>query len=86
MTNITGNLYNQDGNLIGSENNVLSASLAPKAAVWLTQTGLSSIVGDNWNGVALLKINSPPDDLRLLNLSLINNETFFNFSCYEAAN
>ena len=37
---------------------------------------------DYWQ-INLLK-NEPSTDLRLLNLNFINNETFFNFSCYES--
>ena len=83
MTDITGTLYDASGNVIGSQDQVLLSSLAPKAATWITRDGLSDIFGETWNGEALLTITSPPDELRLLNLNLVNNETFFNFSCYE---
>jgi len=31
----------------------------------------------------LLFLTATDSNLRLLNLNFINNETFFNFSCYE---
>jgi len=36
-------------------------------------------------GQRLLKISASPATLKLLNLNYINDETFFNFSCYESA-
>ena len=83
LTNIRGSLYNTAGDVIGVENPILVESLAPKSHVWRNRDQLSSLVGDTWNGTASLKIANPSEDLRLLNLNYINNETFFNFSCYE---
>jgi hypothetical protein len=83
LTNIRGSLYNTAGDVIGAENPILVESLAPKSHVWRNRDQLSSLVGDTWNGTASLKIANPSEDLRLLNLNYINNETFFNFSCYE---
>ncbi len=71
--------------MVGTGDKVLVSSLAPKAATWLNRDQISDIVGDTWTGAALLEVNSAPADLRLLNLNLINSETFFNFSCYEVA-
>ncbi|MBT4161384.1 MAG: hypothetical protein HOC70_16030 [Gammaproteobacteria bacterium] len=85
LTDITGSLYDTNGDLIGDGSQVLVDSLVSKAAVWRTRDNLSGIFSDTWNGEAMLKIDEPPDALRLLNLNLINGETFFNFSCYEAA-
>ncbi len=57
--------------------------LPAKAHVWLNRNQLSGLIGDTWNGTASLKIDNADSNLRLLNLNFINNETFFNFSCYE---
>ena len=83
LTDIRGSLHNAAGDVIGAENPILLESLAPKSHVFRNRDQLSSLVGDTWNGTASLKIANPSEDLRLLNLNFINNETFFNFSCYE---
>ena len=83
LTDIKGSLRNAAGDVIGAENPILVESLVPKSQVWRNRDQLSSLVGDTWNGTASLKNEHPSGDLRLLNLNYINNETFFNFSCYE---
>ncbi len=85
ISNLQGSLYNSSGALIGSANQTLLSTLAPKSAVWLNRNSLSNIFQDTWIGEALLTVDAE-QDLRLLNLNFINNETFFNFSCYEASN
>ena len=45
---------------------------------------LIDLVGDTWNGLASLKIVNAHKNLRLINLNLVNNDSFFNFSCYES--
>ena len=84
LNNIKGTLYDSDGAVIGSASQTLHSTLAAKSQVWLNRNTLSDLVGGTWNGEATLKIEAPPDALRLLNLNFINSETFFNFSCYEA--
>ena len=83
LNDIKGTIYDGSGDIVGSSSRTLVSSLTPKQQVWLNRDDLSDIVGDNWNGEAMLRIESPPDALRLLNLNYINSETFFNFSCYE---
>ncbi|MCZ6501525.1 MAG: hypothetical protein O6945_03310 [Gammaproteobacteria bacterium] len=85
ISNLQGSLYNSSGVLIGSANQTLLSTLAPKSAVWLNRNNLSDIFQDTWNGEALLTVDAEVD-LRLLNLNFINNEKFFNFSCYESSN
>ena len=85
ITDISGSLYDESGNLIGAADSVLVETLPPRSQVWRSRDRLSSAVGDTWNGTASLKINTPSAALKLLNLNYINNETFFNFSCYESA-
>ena len=71
-------------NVIGSTNPILIDELPAKAHVWKNRDQLSDLAGDTWNGTASLKIDNADSNLRLLNLNFINNETFFNFSCYES--
>ncbi len=78
---ITGTMYQANGELIGDEDVLLIENLGSKSAVWQNRGHLSDKFG-TWNGEAYLKV-SEHDNLRLLNLNYINNETFFNFSCYE---
>ncbi len=63
---------------------MLIDELPAKAHMWRNRDQLSDIVGDTWKGTASLKIENADDNLRLLNLNLINSETFFNSSCYES--
>lgn len=63
---------------------MLIDEITAKAQMWRNRDQLSDIAGDTWNGIASLKIENADDNLRLLNLNLINSETFFNFSCYES--
>lgn len=92
LTNIRGVLYDQSGNRVNpvasnSElfGSVLIESLAPKAAVWINNQSLENTFG-TWSGTADLEVTSTsPDGLKLLNLNFVNEETFFNFSCFEAS-
>lgn len=85
LSDIKGSLYDGVGNVIGTSSQTLVASLPAKSAIFLNRDDISDIVGDTWNGAALLEVESPPAELRLLNLNFINSETFFNFSCYEVS-
>ncbi len=85
LENIRGTLYDSNGDVIGDSDRILISSLAPKQQVWLDRGDIYDLVDDNWFGEALLKIAQPAEGLRLLNLNYISNETYFNFSCYEAA-
>ena len=80
---VNGTLYDADGNVTGTPDTELIASLAPKGHVWINRNGLADLFGVMWDGEALLSVNAS-DDLRLLNLNFANSETFFNFSCYES--
>ena len=84
LSNITGTAYDSSGDVIGNANQVLVTSLAPKAATWVTRETLSEAIGTTWTGEAMLDVQ-PLSDLQLLNLNFVNDETFFNFSCYEDA-
>ena len=79
---ITGTLYDTDGNVIGSANTTLVDSLAPKAQVWVNRDNFAAKVGAEWNGEAMLEV-STIEGMKLLNLNFVNSETFFNFSCFE---
>ena len=81
---IRGTLYDAAGSVVGQKNTVLIDELPPKAQFWRTRNQLSDIVGERWNGTASLKVDKPDLNLRLLNLNYITEEqTYFNFSCYE---
>ena len=84
LTNIRGTLFDDNGNAVGSADQVLVDSLPAKSHVWRNRSQLSTAIGARWNGTASLRITSAPEDLRLLNLNYINSETFFNFSCYQS--
>lgn len=84
ISNISGTLYDQSGAVLGSADTLLISSLAAKAQVFLNREDLSELFDVSWNGEATLVVTADSDaDLRLLNLNFVNNETFFNFSCYE---
>ncbi len=83
MTNITGTLYDKNGAVIGKANTVLLASLAPKAAVWINRDEFVELIGASWQTEAMLEVTKV-EGLKLLNLNFVNNETFFNFSCFES--
>lgn len=84
LTDIRGTLRDASGNVIGEADVQLLASLAPKAATWLNREQLSELTGGQWDGVASLETTAPMPNLRLLNLNFVNDETFFNFSCFES--
>jgi hypothetical protein len=82
ISNITATMTDDNGDVVGVAETEVLASLAPKAATWLNRDQLSDLF-ETWNGEATLTVVNGSPDLRLLNLNLVNNETFFNFSCYE---
>jgi len=82
---IRGTLTDASGNQISQAGLVLNSGLAPKEAIWVTRDDLAGITGQSWDGVATLDIINPPAGLRLLNLNFVNEETFFNFSCFEGS-
>ncbi|MDC0068277.1 thrombospondin type 3 repeat-containing protein, partial [Gammaproteobacteria bacterium] len=83
---VTGTLYDANGNVVGNANSVLVSSLAPNQQVWVNRDDLADLVGAEWNGEALLEVNQI-NGLKLLNLNYITDEqTFFNFSCFEDSN
>ena len=87
LERITGTLYDVEGKVIGAAEQVLIESLAPKAQVWINRDDFASLVGAEWQREAILEIDSLDHlaDLRLLNLNFVNDETFFNFSCFEGS-
>lgn len=82
VADIRGTLRDADGDVIGTANRRLLASLQPKAGAWLSATRLARIVGSQWSGQASLYVSHHPG-LKLMNLNLIGNETFENFSCLD---
>ena len=86
LFNIRGTLYDTNGDTIGEPNVQLLDSLGPREAIFLSRDPLSAIVGDTWTGAASLVLSDTYENLKLMNLNFVNDETFFNFSCYEGAN
>ncbi|MBT4492414.1 MAG: hypothetical protein HOC70_04160, partial [Gammaproteobacteria bacterium] len=85
ITNVTGRLYDIDGEELGSST-ILLDTLQPFEATWLNRNQLGELFGVTWNGEATLVVTADSEtSLRLLNLNLVNDETFFNFSCYEGS-
>ena len=82
ISGVIGSVHDNEGNQVGS-GRLLIEELPAKAHVWLDRDRLSELIGRTWNGTASLKIVNAHENLRLLNLNYVNNETFFNFSCYE---
>ncbi len=81
---VKGTLYDKNGSVIGASDVELLSGLAPRQAVWVNRDNFSTLVGATWNGEAMLEVTAI-QGLKLLNLNLVNNETFFNFSCFEAS-
>ena len=64
----------------------LFASLTAKGGEFINRNAFRDAFGTTWDGEASLTVTADDDtDLKLLNLNFVNNETFFNFSCYEAS-
>ena len=84
LANITATLYDENGVVIGSANTEILASLSAKQQSWLNRDQIASLF-ESWTGEATLKVNGDNSDLKLLNLNFVNDETFFNFSCYEGS-
>ena len=84
INNIRGTLYDPSGQVVGNADQQLLSSLTPKQQVWLNRTNFEEIFSSAWTGEASLNVSASNDqELRLLNLNFVNQETFFNFSCYE---
>ena len=84
IKNVRGSLYDSQGNVIGNPEVIIIEELSAKAQIWKSRDRLSDLIGDTWNGLASLKIVNAHSDLRLINLNLVNNDSFLNFSCYES--
>ncbi|MBT7725373.1 MAG: hypothetical protein HN739_21195, partial [Gammaproteobacteria bacterium] len=84
ISDVRGTLYDLNGNVIGTANTQLFDSLDAKQQSFLNRTDFENLFGETWMGEASLVVTGAEDtDLRLLNLNLVNGETFFNFSCFE---
>lgn len=83
LTNIRGTVRDADGNVVGTPDRRLFGSLAPKAGAWLGTSRLAHLIGQQWSGQASLYLSDHPG-LKLMNLNVVNNETYVNFSCFES--
>lgn len=84
IADIRGTLRDADGDVIGTANRRLLASVPSKAGTWLSTARLARLVGGQWSGQASLYVSHHPG-LKLMNLNVIGNETFENFSCLDRA-
>jgi len=84
LSNITATLYDEFGDVIGLPNTEILDRLASKQQVWLNRNHFVDLF-DSWNGEATLKLDGNLAAIKLLNLNFVNDETFFNFSCYEGS-
>ncbi|MDA0978245.1 MAG: hypothetical protein O3B72_06800, partial [Proteobacteria bacterium] len=83
LTDITGTLYNESGTVVGSPDQVLVASLAPKAQTFVNRNALAAAFGEQWDGVGSLYI-ADRAGLKLILMSyIVDSATFFNFSCFD---
>lgn len=82
IADIRGTLYDADGNVIGSPDALFFAELGSREAVFKSQGSISNIIGADWSGQASFVLSGTYDNLRLMNLNYVNDEIFFNFSCY----
>ena len=85
LANIRGTLYDSDGNTIGQPDALFLEELGARAAIFLSRDSISNVIGATWTGVASLELSATYENLKLTNLNFVNDETFFNFSCYEKA-
>ena len=80
---VNGTLYNENGDVIGERESLLVSNLSPYAQTWISRDSLAAKIGSRWDSEAMLEVSSI-SDLKLLNLNYIVDEsTFFNFSCFE---
>lgn len=82
ISSVKGTLYDSKGGVIGTAGTELISELMPKGQAWVNRDKFSALVGQQWDGEAMLEVAAYPG-LKLLNLNLVNSETFFNFSCFE---
>ncbi|MBT3867803.1 MAG: hypothetical protein HOF19_07810 [Gammaproteobacteria bacterium] len=85
IPDIRATLYDADGNTIGQADAQFFAELGPREAVFMSQGSISNVIGADWPGQASLVLSATYDNLRLMNLNFVNNEIYFNFSCYLEA-
>ena len=85
ISDIRATLYDQDGNVIGQTDAQFFETLGPREAIFMSRDSISNVVGDTWIGVASLVLSDNYENLQLMNLNFVNDETFFNFSCFESA-
>jgi hypothetical protein len=85
ISDIRATLYDADGNMIGLPDTQYFEELGPREAVFKSRGSINNIVGETWEGVASLVLSETYENLQLMNLNFVNDETFFNFSCFVSA-
>lgn len=82
ISDIRGTLYDADGNTLGQPDAQFFVELGPREAVFMSQGSISNVIGADWSGQASLVLSTNYEDPQLMNLNFVNNEIYFNFSCY----
>ena len=83
LSDIRGTLYDASGDPIGQSDTQFFDELGPREAIFLTGNTIRTKIGESWTGIASLVLSETYTNLQLMNLNFVNDETFFNFSCYE---
>ena len=83
ISNITGTIYDESGSIIGSADQTLLESLGAKQQTFLNRNSLGDLFGVQWDGTASLYVTNKPDLKLILINFIVNQETFFNFSCFD---
>jgi hypothetical protein len=79
---VTGTLYDQNGNVLGTADLTLTTSLAAKGALVLASSDLAARLGVNtWAGRAWIEIKSTLPAGTLLLQNLVRSTTLTNMSC-----
>ncbi len=90
ISNIRGTLYDASGSVVGTANTQLIASLAAKQQVFINRDALANLIGSQWTDVSSLYVSAgnttDNNNLKLLLINyIVDNNTFFNFSCIDGA-
>ena len=84
ISDIAGTLFITENGMVRQSEATILSSLAPREAVWVNGDSIAQLFNETWDGAASMTVSSN-SSLWLLNLNFVNDETFFNFSCYESS-
>ena len=82
ISQLGGNLYDQNGDLIGIQNFLIEDEFLPNQTIVVNAASLELLTGgDTWDGLARLEITVPSSGVQVLNLLRNDNNTLTNLSC-----